>query len=382
MGDIGARAVALAVKAQQHPTIRELSLGNNNIGDMGARSVALVLGRNSAIRRLSLRDNNIGDDGAKALAQALGDNTELEELDLWGNVLSDSGKQALLSTARCKVFLELDSPLPPRAAASTDEVERCRIRADLFDWLSQVHNSGSTPAVLQSKSDPQDLLFRTFSLVKTYPSNAVVPEAEHRLIGAACMLVAATLNGGVAAEDVAQLSAWLAFVADGAFTDTEVHNAAEQVREVLGFKVHQPTPYTFLRRYLRKTGWTEESFSLANYLLELAFSRAEFGAYRPQAIAAAAAVLSRQYLGQDIVVHHIPCWKATLLRCSHVDLQRELAPCAAAMARLHASEHGRRGRFVNRKYEWARLHMVAKIRPNPAPCAHFFASFLSGCKCS
>merc|ERR1719454_1226751 len=86
-----------------------------------------------------------------------------------------------------------------------------------------------------------------------------------------------------------------------------------QVQGALGFRLRQPTPYTFLRRFLRRTGWTEESFSLANYLIELAAIDSGFLAFRPQAVAAAAAVLSRQYLSQGISVRHIPCWKAKLL---------------------------------------------------------------------
>jgi hypothetical protein len=132
-----------------------------------------------------------------------------------------------------------------------------------------------------------------------------------------------------------------------------------------------------LRRYLRRTGWTEESFSLANYLIELAAIDSSFLAFRPQAIAAAAAVLSRQYISQGISVRHIPCWKAKLMRCAHVDLQTELAPCTAAMARLHAAEHGRPNKFVNKKYAWARLHMVAKIPPNPPAEASFFVAYMS-----
>jgi len=384
LGDKGVHAVALAVETaiQQHVAVRELSLGENEIGDAGAKMIAgLILGRNSVIRRLSLRDNCIGDEGAKSLAEALVHNTSLEELDIWGNNFGDVGKLALLSTAKCKVFLELDQPCVPLTVMTSEEEMRQRTQAELFDWLGQVHNSGSTPAVLQSKSDPQDLLFRTFRLVSTFlaqnQGNRRLGDNKHQLIGVSCMLVVASLNGGVASEDVFQLAPWLAFVTDGACTEEEVREMAKDVRAALGYKVHQPTSYTFLRRYLRKTGWTEESFSLANYLVELASFDSEFCRFRPQAVAAAAVILSRQYMLQGISVHHVPSWRTTLLRCAHVDLYAELAPCAVAMARMHEREYGCRSRFVNRKYEWARLHAVAKIKPNPVPDAQFFMAYLS-----
>lgn len=376
LGDLGARAVAWAFATPQHIVIGELCLGSNEIGDAGAKAIAAVLGAGSGIRRLSLRDNNIGDIGAHAIATALATNSALEELDLWGNCLTDIGKTALLSAARCKVFLELDSVPRPRSSAA-DVMVHSRMRAVLFDWISQVHTGGNAPVALDGAPDPQDMLFRTFSHADAYLARKTVKRSELQLTGVACTLAAAGLDRAGHAEEDAELATWLAFVTDGACTADEVRDAAREVQRVLGIKLHQPTAYTFLRRYLRRTGWTEESFSLANYLIELAAIDSTFLEYRPQAIAAAAAVLSRQYLAQGISIQHIHCWKAKLLRCAHVDLVAELAPCAAAMGRLHASEHSRPSKFVNRKYEWARLHMVAKITPNPPPDTPFFVSYLS-----
>lgn len=380
LGDRGVHAVARAFTTPQgrHAAIGELCLGNNRIGDTGARAIAAVLGAGSAIRRLSLRDNNIGDVGAQAIATALSANSVLEELDLWGNELSDTGKWALLSVARCKVFLELDPPLRPCTSLTAAEAFAAgRMRAVLFDWISQVHTGGSAPMALDGAPDPQDMLFRTFSLADAYLSRQSVPKAELQLCGVACTLAAAGLDGRSETEEDAELANWLAFVTDGACTANQVRDAAHEVHSALGFKLHQPTAYTFLRRYLRRTGWTEESFSLANYLIELAAIDSTFMEYRPQAVAAAAAVLSRQYCTQGVNVQHIPGWRAKLLRCARLDLRRELAPCVATMARIHAAEHSQMGKFVNRKYEWPRLHAVAKIMPNPPPDAAFFVSYLS-----
>jgi len=371
---MGARAVALAFGSPQSASLGELCLGSNNIGDEGATFIATILSApGSALRRLSLPDNNIGDVGAWALAAALATNTTLEELDLWGNPIGELGKQTILSTARCAVFLELDRP--PAQALSLRTPVNTKMRSILFDWISQVHTGVNAPVGLDGAPDPQDMLFRTFSHMDAYLAHRNVERAKLQLTGVACTLAAARLDGSSSAED-AELATWLAFVTDGACTSEEVREAAREVQQVLGFKLHQPTAYTFLRRYLRRTGWTEESFSLANYLIELAAIDSSFLQFRPQAVAAAAAVLSRQYLLQGISVRHMQRWKAKLLRCAHVDLQTELAPCAAAMARLHAAQHCRPNMFVNKKYEWARLHMVAKITPNTPSDAAFFVNYL------
>lgn len=386
LGNVGVRAVAIALATPGRGVIRELALGSNGVGDAGAKAIAEMLEGTSQLRRLSLRENMISDDGARALAAALAVNSDLEELDIWGNQLSPAGKKALLSAAKCKVFLELDA-MPRMLVSATrkeDDPEQLyetnllgTMRAVLFDWISQLHNSSSAPTALNGDSDPQEMLFRTFGHVDAYLSVRRVPHMELQLTGVACTLAAAVVHGRDDSEETAnELASWLSFVTDGACTDEEVRARAREVQEVLGFRLHQPTAYTFLRRYLRKTGWTEESFSMANYLIELAAINAEFLVYRPQVLAAAAAVLSRQYLTQGIGIQHVPGWKARLLRCSQADIQSELAPCAAALARLHAQEYGRRDKFVNVKYEWARLHGVAKISPNAAPDALFFASYM------
>jgi len=303
----------------------------------------------------------------------------LEELDLWGNPISDEAKRFILSMAKCEVFLELDRVCRPWSTLSTTTAVNSKMRAILFDWVSQVHTGVNAPVALDGAPDPQDMLFRTFSHIDAYLAMRSVERSELQLMGVACTLAAAGLDAGNTTED-AEMATWLAFVTDGAYTAEEVRNAAQEVHEVLGFKLHQPTAYTFLRRYLRRTGWTEESFSLANYLIELAAIDAPFLEFRPQAVAAAAAVLSRQYLAQGISVRHMPRWRTKLLKCAHIDLHTELAPCIAAMMRLHASQHasqsGRANTFVNKKYEWARLHMVAKIAPNPPADAQFFVSYL------
>lgn len=373
LGNKGTRAIACTLARPQRVVIGELCLGCNGIGDDGARAIAAVLAAGSAIRRLSLRDNEIGDVGAQAIAKSLSTNSVLEEIDLWGNRLTDVGKRALLSAARCMVFLELDAPSPRGSFAEV--MISGRMRSELFDWVSEVHTGGNAPLALDGAPDPQDMLFRTFSHTNAYLACNTVQRTELRLIGAACTLVATGLHLKGHAEE-SELATWLAFMTGGGFTADQVRNAAHEVQQVLDFKLHQPTAYTFLRRYLRRTGWTEESFSLANYLIELAVIDHTFIEFRPQTIAAAAAILSRQYLSQGTRIQHIPRWKSKLLRCAQVDLQAELAPCAAAMGRLHASEYSRPNKFVNKKYEWARLHMVAKIMPNHSFDADFFMKYM------
>jgi len=377
LGDLGAHAVAWAFVKPQNSAIGELSLGNNNIGDAGVTAISAVLKAGCAIRRLSLRDNTIGDAGAHALAATLADNTRLEELDLWGNNITKVGKAALIAAAKCKVFLELEvAPLQPSPWVRLADG---RMRMVLFEWISQVQTGGHRH--LDGDSDPQDLLFRTFSLIDGYLACHRAKRSELQLIGVACILAAtgqftsATATGRH--QNNEDLAACLAFVTDGAYTADDVKEAARSVTKMLGFKMYKPTAYTFLRRYLRKTGWTQESFSLANYMIELAVMNGGFCKYSPRAIAAAATILSRQCLKQGTGHQNVACWKAILLKSAHVDVLKELAPCTAALSWLHVAEHGRAYRFVNKKYMWDGLQTVAKVKPNPPADAAHFVAYLS-----
>jgi len=375
LGDLGVCAVAAAVARPQHFFIGELSLGDNNFGNKGAFALAALIKGGCAIRRLSLRDNAIGDAGAYALAEALAVNTNLEELDLWGNKLTGFGK-TMLSSTKCKVFLECEVPQPQPTAWA--KLQDGRIRSMLLEWISQIQTFPH--GALEGDADPQDVLLRTYNLIDGYYGRVRARQSELLLVGVACYFVATKQTISCDSQEDQQtdedLAAWVALVTDVTVTPDQVREAESKIANVLGSKMNAPTAYTFLRRYLRKTGWTQESFSLANYLVELAVLNGGFTKYSPQAIAAAATVLSRQYISQGIGCQNTPCWKEKLLRCTRLDVAADLAPCTAALARLHASEHGRAYSFVNKKYMWQGLHMVAKIKPNPPVDAAQFVSYL------
>jgi len=96
----------------------------------------------------------------------------------------------------------LDDPLYGQTNLSAGQaVVTGMMRAVLFDWLSEVHNSGSAPAALNGESDPQEMLFRTFSHVDAYLSRQAVHRSELQLTGVACTLAAAIVHGKEDAED-------------------------------------------------------------------------------------------------------------------------------------------------------------------------------------
>ncbi|XP_062406738.1 dynein regulatory complex subunit 5 [Sardina pilchardus] len=77
-----------------HPSLQDLDLSHNLIGDRGARAVGKLLNR-SRMRSLNVYDNQIRGAGAQALAYALAKNTSLLTLNLRLNRLGDEGGQAI-----------------------------------------------------------------------------------------------------------------------------------------------------------------------------------------------------------------------------------------------------------------------------------------------
>ncbi|XP_019647867.1 PREDICTED: T-complex-associated testis-expressed protein 1-like [Branchiostoma belcheri] len=83
-----------------HPSLMELDLSHNMIGDSGARAAGKLINR-SRIVKMNLCDNKIGAPGAQAIGHAVSKNTTLKCLDLRLNRLGDDGGQAI-----CRALLK------------------------------------------------------------------------------------------------------------------------------------------------------------------------------------------------------------------------------------------------------------------------------------
>ncbi|NXL93679.1 DRC5 protein, partial [Alectura lathami] len=77
-----------------HPSLLELNLSHNLIGDKGAQNVGKLINR-SKLEILDLCNNQICHGGAQALAQALAKNCTLTSLNLRLNCVGDEGGEAM-----------------------------------------------------------------------------------------------------------------------------------------------------------------------------------------------------------------------------------------------------------------------------------------------
>ncbi|EOD33015.1 hypothetical protein EMIHUDRAFT_229964 [Emiliania huxleyi CCMP1516] len=94
----GARALASALRV--NGVLKNLDLGENEIGDEGAKAIGGALAVNGVLTTLNLANNQIRDQGAAAIAEALRGNGVLTELQLGANYIGGEGAKALASALR------------------------------------------------------------------------------------------------------------------------------------------------------------------------------------------------------------------------------------------------------------------------------------------
>ncbi|XP_072133414.1 uncharacterized protein [Mobula birostris] len=103
--DSGAKDLASTLRTNR--SLMELNLNDNKLGDSGVKLVSAALKKAKCkIQKLWLRDVGLTDSGAKDLASALSSNPSLTELNLGANKLGDSGVKlvsAALKNSECKI---------------------------------------------------------------------------------------------------------------------------------------------------------------------------------------------------------------------------------------------------------------------------------------
>eukprot|EP00002_Diphylleia_rotans_P016133 TRINITY_DN3134_c0_g1_i2.p1 TRINITY_DN3134_c0_g1~~TRINITY_DN3134_c0_g1_i2.p1 ORF type:complete len:348 (+),score=71.92 TRINITY_DN3134_c0_g1_i2:272-1315(+) len=98
----------IATGLLDNPTLTQIDLSHNKIGDRGARALAKVLDSPSCvITHMYLQDNVIHQVGAKALGQALKHNVSLMSLNLRLNHLGDEGGKFIFEGLKSNCTLQL-----------------------------------------------------------------------------------------------------------------------------------------------------------------------------------------------------------------------------------------------------------------------------------
>jgi hypothetical protein len=376
IGDHGARVLAQALmESRSHGFLMplRLHLGSNGITDDGAEALGAALTTSPAnIKRLYLDNNKIGDRGAQAILCAACGHATIVEVDLHNNLLTRSGKLAAVASqkdatnkALQHIFVNFDLPTSTYIADVQTDITS-NMRCILVDWMADVCRNLNKR---KRGNDVARAYFLGCCFLDRYLCHCDVERQRFQLVGTACIFLAVQQCEKLARdiEESTEFLTWLAYMTDHSVTRVEVMECAQEIHTALNAEIVQPTTRDFLLRYLTCTGWTEESWDLADYILHLAALSYSLLQHSPQAVAAAAVLLAHDALPRDPRALH------KLLRCAGVSVKRDLVPCVKKLADIHASVYtktstlqGHRGRCnlsAEKLYSTREFARVASIPP-------------------
>lgn len=140
VGDHGAKAIAKMVqsRSEDHP-IETLYLAGNCFTDVGAKTLGKALARNRTVASLWLKRNPLGPDGVEHLAEMLRENTTLATLDLVNTATGDAGVKTLFAALRENSTLKT---LYLDANAITPK--GCEYIAEYFEHRKSIAKAGLT----------------------------------------------------------------------------------------------------------------------------------------------------------------------------------------------------------------------------------------------
>jgi len=222
----------------------------------------------------------------------------------------------------------------------TDLVEK--FRTILVDWLIEVHFKFE----LRSET-----LFLTVALIDRYLNVVSVPRTQLQLVGVTALLIASKYE-----EIYPPECADLTFITKETYTKEELLSCEESMLNVLHFNLSVPTPFHFLKRFVKASKVeTAKFYCLCKYLLEATLLDLSMSNYRPSQLAAAIVYLARASLGQ-----YDPLWTSTL---QHYTTYTEdaIRPVAHKVSDFVATLRNSDSYAVVKKYKSTKFYHVAFV---------------------
>eukprot|EP00249_Psilotum_nudum_P023718 c28960_g1_i4 orf=981-2432(-) len=217
-----------------------------------------------------------------------------------------------------------------------------KMRAILIDWLIEVH--------LKFKLMPETL-FLTTNLIDRYLSCECVLRKNLQLVGVTAMLVASKYEE-IWAPEVQDF----VFISDNAYTREQVLKMEKDMLNKLKFNLTVPTPYVFLKRFLKVAASDGQMDMMAFFLVELSLTEYVMLRSSPSLLAAAAVYTAQQTLKR------VPSWDTMLQRHTGYS-EMQLRECASMIVSFHRKAGKGNLTVVHKKYSGPKFHSVASLQP-------------------
>ncbi|CAN6223805.1 unnamed protein product [Urochloa humidicola] len=236
---------------------------------------------------------------------------------------------------------EGSSCVPTNYMSSQTDINE-KMRGILIDWLIEVHYKLELL---------EETLFLTVNIIDRFLASENVVRKKLQLVGVTAMLLACKYE-----EVSVPVVEDLILICDRAYTRADILEMERMIVNTLKFNMSVPTPYCFMRRFLKAAQAEKKLELLSFFMIELSLVEYEMLKFCPSMLAAAAI-----YTAQ-CTVNGFKSWN----KCCELHTkysEEQLMDCSKMMVELHQrAAHGKLT-GVHRKYSTFRYGCAAKSEP-------------------
>ncbi|XP_076900683.1 G2/mitotic-specific cyclin-2-like [Bidens hawaiensis] len=216
------------------------------------------------------------------------------------------------------------------------------MRAILIDWLIEVHH----------KFDLQpETLFLTVNLIDRFLAKQSVIRKNLQLVGLVAMLLACKFE-----EVSVPIIDDLIFISDKAYSRSQILAMEKQILNTLEFNMSLPTPYVFMKRFIKAAQSDSKLDQLTFFMIELCLVEYEMLKFPPSLLAAASV-----YTAQ-CTLYGLRQWSKTCEWHTHYT-EDQLLECSRMIVGYHQKAAVGRLTGVYRKYNTSKFGYAAKSEP-------------------
>ncbi|ESQ34734.1 hypothetical protein EUTSA_v10007704mg [Eutrema salsugineum] len=237
--------------------------------------------------------------------------------------------------------VEEHSCVPPNYMDNQQDLNE-RMRGILIDWLIEVHYKFELM---------EETLYLTINVIDRFLAVHQIVRKKLQLVGVTALLLACKYE-----EVSVPVVDDLILISDKAYTRREVLDMEKLIANTLQFNFSLPTPYVFMRRFLKAAQSDKKLEVLSFFIIELCLVEYEILEYPPSKLAASAI-----YTAQ-CTLNGFEQWSKT---CEfHTGYKEEqLLECARKMVAFHHKAGTGKLTGVHRKYNTSKFSYAARTEP-------------------
>ncbi|KAM7257489.1 hypothetical protein ACFE04_013230 [Oxalis oulophora] len=236
---------------------------------------------------------------------------------------------------------EIGSCVNPNYMAQQHDVND-RMRGILIDWLIEVHYKFELM---------DETLYLTVSLIDRFLAAKPIVRKKLQLVGVTAMLLACKYE-----EVSVPVVEDLILISDKAYTRKEVLEMEKLMVNTLQFNLSLPTPYVFMRRFLKAAQSDKKLELMSFFMIELSLIEYEMLKFPPSLLAAAAIYTAQCTLNGCMQ------WSKTCEQHTNYS-EEQLLECTRLMVRYHEKAGNGKLTGVHRKYSTSKFGYAARTQP-------------------